>query len=80
MKSPITISGFYARYGLAPHRQKEARDKLKVKLASVQVFGRRQKAYTNLDQVDKVLSHFGMIRTVRDGKELVAKIVRSNGL
>lgn len=74
----LTQPMFYARYGLAPHKQKQARDALKIKLASDTVQGRRQKIYTSFEQIDKVLKHFGMIRIARGVEEIVAKIVRSS--
>jgi hypothetical protein len=74
----VTQATFYARYGLAPHRQKEARDALGVKLASKTVDGRRQKVYTSFAQIDKVLSHFSMKRFMTGQSEVVVKVIRTN--
>lgn len=74
----ITQAAFYARYGLAPHRQKEARDALGVKLVSKTVDGRRQKVYTSFAQIDKVLSHFSMKRMVTGQSEVIVKVIRTN--
>lgn len=73
----ITQAVFYARYGLAPHRQKEARDAQGIELTSKTVDGRRQKVYTSMTQVDKVLSHFSMRRIVSGNNELIVKVIRS---
>lgn len=73
-----TIKEFYARYGLAPHRQKEARDSLGITLKSARVDGRRQKVYSTPKQIDQVLWHFNMIRIPESGGETVAKVIRKN--
>lgn len=74
----LTQNMFYAQYGLPPHRQKQARDKLKMKLSSAEIFGRRQKVYTDMTQIDRVLSACGFVRTHQGSKEIVAKIIRTN--
>ena len=77
-KMQITRHGFYARFGLPPHVQKTARDKLKMKLEKGTVDGQRQMVYTSLKQVDEILALHNMIR-VNDGKkEIIAKVVRKN--
>lgn len=74
----ITQAAFYARYGLAPHRQKKARDAQGITLASKIADGRKQKVYTSIAQIDKVLAHFSLKRIISGQNELVVKIIRTN--